>query len=108
MDLIKFPTYYYKPLPQAQRHTQLGAIEYIDFPYIKLLASDQSCKKLNTFTVSYIYVMEILHIYVVTFSATSDTSPLISWIIGKKFLLISYQRCVWSHSSILSKLYLKV
>ena len=75
MDLIKFPTHYYNPLPQ---HTQLGTGEYISVPYINLLASDQGCKKQNTFNVPYIYVIELLHIYVVIFPPISDTSPLLS------------------------------
>ena len=61
MDLIKFPTQYYNPLPQT--HTKLGMGECKSFLYIKLLASDQGCKKQNTFIVSEIYVMELLHIF---------------------------------------------
>ena len=114
MDLIKFSTHYYNPFPEihththTHTHTQLGMGEYIGFPYINSLASNQGCKKQNTCNVSYIYVMEFLHIYVVTFSPISDSSPLLSWIIDKKFLSILWQHCVWSHSLILSKLYLKV
>ena len=108
MDLIKFSTHYYNSFPQTQTHTQLGTREYISFPYINLLASEKAVKKLNTFTVSYIYVMELLHIYVVIFSPISDTSPLLSWINNKNVPSISCQHWIWSQSFILSKLYLKV
>ena len=104
MDLIKFSTHYYNPFPQTHTHThththihthkQLGMGECIGFP---LLASNQGCKKQNTFNVSYVYVMELLHIYVVTFFPISDTFS----------LLVLWQHCVWSHSLILSELYLK-
>ena len=76
MDLINFSTHYWNSLPQIQ--TQLAKREYISFPYIKMLASDQGCQKQNTFIVSNIHVMELLHIYVVTFCPISDTSPLLS------------------------------
>ena len=125
---FKFSTHYYNPFPHTHTcththahtyththththihtNTQLGMGEYIGFPYINLLASNQGCKKQNTCNVPYIYVMELLHIYVVTFSPISDTSPLLSRIIDKKFLSILWQHCVLSHSLILSKLYLKV
>ena len=80
MDLIKFSTHYYNPFPETHTHThtQLGMGEYIGFPYINSLASNQGCKKQNTCNVSYIYEMELLHIFVVTFSPISDTSPLLS------------------------------
>ena len=44
--------------------------EYIGFPCINWLASDQGCKKQNTYNMSYIYVMELLHIYILTLSLT--------------------------------------
>ena len=108
MGLIKFPTHYQNPLPQT--HTKLGTGEYIRFPYIKLLASDQGCKKQNTFIVSDIYLCyeAFTYIYFVTFSPISDTSPLLSWIIEKKLQSITCQHCIWSHSPILLKLWLKV
>ena len=84
MNLIKISIHYSNLLPHTHAHThththtQLGAGGYIGFPYINLLASDQGCQKQNTYIVSQIYVMELLHIYVVTLSPISDTSPLLS------------------------------
>ena len=122
MDLIRFSIHYYNPFPQTHIHTRTHTHmhahthththshmrKYIGFSYINLLASKQGCKKQNICNVSYIYVMELLYMYVATFSPISDTSPLLSWIIDEKFLSILCQHCVWSHSLILSKLYLKV
>ena len=101
MDLTKFSTNYYNPFPHKHTHSHTHTHTHTNWAregkknsYINLLASDQGCKKQNTFTVSYNYVKKLLHIYVATFSPISDTFSSLSSIIEKRFMPISCQHCL--------------